>query len=262
MWQALRSIYIWVGIAVLTSLMYVVGAPMFLLTMAFDPQRKIGHWYAQRWGRIITRLNNRWSFEVVNPEAIPQDRAMVVVSNHQGMGDIMMAFCMDLHFKWISKAANFYVPCMGWFMYHAGYIPLRRGNKTSVLRCMARARKYIDDGVSVLFFPEGTRSKDGQVKEFKGGAFKLAIEAQCDILPLAITGTADALPKHTWKFSNEPTAMRLMVGDVISTKGMTEADLHQLMGRTRERVIELKQELEGRVVAPAAKQKQRIRATA
>jgi 1-acyl-sn-glycerol-3-phosphate acyltransferase len=262
MLQALRSIYIWVGIAVLTSLMYVVGAPLFLLTMAFDPQRTIGHWYAQRWGRIITRLNNRWSFEVVNPEAIPQDRAMVVVSNHQGMGDIMMAFCMDLHFKWISKAANFYVPCMGWFMYHAGYIPLRRGNKTSVLRCMARARKYIDAGVSVLFFPEGTRSKDGQVKEFKGGAFKLAIEAQCDILPLAITGTADALPKHTWKFSNEPTAMRLIVGDVISTKGMTEADLNQLMARTRERVIGLKQELEGRVVAPAAKQKQRIRATA
>jgi 1-acyl-sn-glycerol-3-phosphate acyltransferase len=259
--QALRSIYIWVGIAVLTSLMYVVGAPLFILTMAFDPQRKIGHWYAQRWGRIITRLNNRWSFEVVNPEAIPQNRAMVVVANHQGMGDIMMAFCMDLHFKWISKAANFYVPCMGWFMYHAGYIPLRRGNKTSVLRCMARARKYIDDGVSVLFFPEGTRSKDGAVKEFKAGAFKLAVEAQCDILPLAITGTAGALPKHTWKFSNEPTAMRLIVGDVISTRGLTEADLDQLMTRTRERVIGLKDQLEGRTIAPQ-KQKQRLRATA
>jgi 1-acyl-sn-glycerol-3-phosphate acyltransferase len=261
MWQALRSIYIWVGIAVLTSLMYVVGGPMFIITMPFDPQRKIGHWYAQRWGRIITKLNNRWSFEVVNPEAIPQDRPMVVVANHQGMGDIMMAFCMDLHFKWISKAANFYVPCMGWFMYHAGYIPLRRGNKTSVLRCMARARKYIDDGVSVLFFPEGTRSKDGNVKEFKGGAFKLAIEAQCDILPLAITGTADALPKHTWKFSNEPTAMRLIVGDLISTKGLTEADLNALMTQTRERVISLKHELEGRAFVPQ-KQKQRLRATA
>ena len=257
MWQALRSIYIWVGIAVLTSLMYVVGAPLFIATMAFDPQRKIGHWYAQRWGRLITKLNNRWSFEVVNPEQIPKNKPMVVVANHQGMGDIMMAFCMDLHFKWISKAANFYVPCMGWFMYHAGYIPLRRGSKTSVLRCMARARKYLDDGVSVLFFPEGTRSKDGEVKEFKAGAFKLAIEGQVDILPLAITGTANALPKHTWKFSNEPTAMRLIVGDVISTQGMTDADLPRLMAETRERVIALKDELDGRTFVP-----QRLRASA
>ena len=114
MWQALRSIYIWVGIAVLTSAMYVVGAPLFLTTMWFDPTRRIGHWYATMWGRIITRLNNRWSFEVIGQDRIPQDRPLVVVSNHQGMGDIMMAFCMDLHFKWISKAANFYVPCMGW----------------------------------------------------------------------------------------------------------------------------------------------------
>jgi 1-acyl-sn-glycerol-3-phosphate acyltransferase len=250
MWQALRSIYIWVGIAVLTSVMYVVGAPLFIATMAFDKQRKIGHWYAQRWGRLITKLNNRWSFEVLNPDKIPQKKAMVVVANHQGMGDIMMAFCMDLHFKWISKASNFYVPCMGWFMYHAGYIPLRRGNKTSVLQCMARARKYLDEGVSVLFFPEGTRSKDGEVKEFKAGAFKLALEAGVDVLPLAITGTANALPKHTWKFSNEPTAMRLLVGDVISTKGMTEADQSRLMAETRERVIALKDELDGRTFVP------------
>ena len=258
MWQALRSIYIWVGIAVLTSAMYVVGAPLFLTTMWFDPQRKIGHWYAQRWGRLVTKLNNRWSFEVVFPERIPQNKPMVVVANHQGMGDIMMAFCMDLHFKWISKAANFYVPCMGWFMYHAGYIPLRRGSKTSVLNCLARSRKYLDDGVSVLFFPEGTRSKDGTVGGFKVGAFKLAIEGQVDILPLAIAGTANALPKHTWKFSNEPTAMRLIVGHPISTKGMTEKDLPRLMATTRETVVALKDELEGRTFAPPSRSLQAI----
>jgi 1-acyl-sn-glycerol-3-phosphate acyltransferase len=259
MWQALRSIYIWVGIAVLTSAMYVVGLPMFLLTMPFDPQRRIGHWYATSWGRIITKLNNRWSFDVIGQNRIPHDRPLVVVSNHQGMGDIMMAFCMDLHFKWISKASNFYVPCMGWFMYHAGYIPLRRGDKSSILKCMDRARKYLDDGVSVLFFPEGTRSTDGVVKEFKPGAFKLAIDAGVDILPLAITGTANALPKHTWKFSDEPTAMRMLVGDVISTRGLREADLPQLMAETRQAIVELKAELEGRARVPAARPRKQLR---
>ena len=248
--QALRSLYIWIGIAVLTSAMYVVGLPMFLVTMPFDPQRRIGHWYATMWGRIITRLNNRWSFEVIGQERVPQDRPMVVVSNHQGMGDIMMAFCMDLHFKWISKASNFYVPCMGWFMYHAGYIPLHRRDRSSIVKCMARSRKYLEEGVSVLFFAEGTRSKDGKVKSFKPGAFKLAIDAGVDILPLAISGTANALPKHTWKFSQEQTPMRLIVGEPISTRGMTDADMERLIETTRQAVIALKDELEGRTVVP------------
>jgi 1-acyl-sn-glycerol-3-phosphate acyltransferase len=248
--------------AVLTSAMYVVGLPMFLITMPFDPQRRIGHWYATTWGRIITRLNNRWTFEVIGQERIPQDRPMVVVANHQGMGDIIMAFCMNLHFKWISKASNFWVPCMGWFMFHAGYIPLRRGDKSSILRCMARARQYIDNGVSVLFFPEGTRSKDGVVKEFKPGAFKLAIEAGCDILPLAIGGTADALPKHTWKFSDEPAHMKMLVGDLISTRGLTDKDLPRLMAETRARVVMLKDELDRRAYGAPAKVAKPKRVTA
>jgi 1-acyl-sn-glycerol-3-phosphate acyltransferase len=242
--QALRSIYLWSAIALLTTVMYIVGLPIFLLTMPFDPQRRVGHWYAQRWGRIILKLNPRWSVEVRGQEHIPAGRPLVVVSNHQGVGDIMMAFTLDLHFKWISKAANFYVPCMGWFMYHAGYIPLRRGTKSSILRCMARARKYLDDGVSVLFFPEGTRSTDGRVGSFKAGAFKLAIDGGFDILPVAITGTFDALPKHSWKFPEERSTMKLLVGAPIPTKGLSDGDLDALMDRTRQTVIALKTELD------------------
>jgi 1-acyl-sn-glycerol-3-phosphate acyltransferase len=260
MWQVLRSLYIWTSIGLGTALMYVAALPVFLVTAPIDRRRAFGHWYAQRWGRMILKLNNRWSTEVRGQDRIPKGKPLVVVANHQGMGDIMMAFCMDLHFKWISKAANFYVPCMGWFMYHAGYIPLRRGDKSSILKCMARARWYLDHGVSVLFFPEGTRSKDGEVQSFKAGAFKLAIEAGVDILPLGITGTANALPKHTWKFSDERTPMRMLVGDVISTKGMTSADQDRLIEMSREAVIALKDDLEGRTFVPEKQQK--IRATA
>jgi 1-acyl-sn-glycerol-3-phosphate acyltransferase len=247
--QALRSIYIWTAIAVLTSAMYVVGFPMFVLTMWLDPLRKIGHWYAQRWGRLILRINNRWSWEVIGEEHVPAGKPYVVVANHQGMGDIMLAFCLELHFKWISKAINFYVPCMGWFMFHAGYIPLHRGKKESIAKCMERARWYLDRGVSVLFFPEGTRSKDGNVGPFKRGAFTLALAGGYDILPLAITGTGDALPKHTWRFSDEPAAMRMLVGDVIPTRGLDDKDVDALIARTRETVIALKDQLDG--VQPA-----------
>lgn len=251
MWQVLRSIYIWSAIAFGTALMYVAALPVFLITAPFDRKRRFGHWYAQRWGRMILKLNNRWRSEVHHGERIPRGRPLVVVSNHQGMGDIMMAFCLDLHFKWISKRANFFVPFMGWFMYHAGYIPLVRGDKHSIEKCMAEAQRYLERGVSVLFFPEGTRSMDGVVKPFKKGAFKLALDAGCDVLPLAISGTLDALPKHTWKFSDDYTTMKILVGDVISTRGMKESDLDRLIDLSREAVIALKDELDGRAfVAP------------
>jgi 1-acyl-sn-glycerol-3-phosphate acyltransferase len=247
MLQSLRSLYIWFGIAFITTVMYVVGAPIFIATMAFDPLRKIGHWYATRWGRVMFVLNSRWKCEVIGQEKIPQDRPLVVVSNHQGIGDIMALYHLDLHYKWISKAVNFYVPCMGWFMFHAGYIPLHRGRKDSIRRCMDRARWYLDRGVSVLFFAEGTRSRDGVVLPFKPGAFKLAIDGQFDILPLGIGGTMNAIPKHSWKFSEERTPMKVVVGDVISTKGLGEDDMRTLIDRTRAIVVELKAEADRRI---------------
>ena len=182
-------------------------------------------------------------------ERIPPGKPFVIVSNHQGMGDIMMAFTLDHHFKWISKAANFYVPFMGWFMYHAGYIPLVRGKKNSVAQCMERAREYLDMGVSVLFFPEGTRSHDGVVKPFKRGAFQLALDAGVDILPMGISGTLNALPKGTWKFSDEYVTMRILVGEPISTAGKTDKDMDQLIDEARHAVVDLKDELDGKTYA-------------
>ena len=243
----LRSLFNWFSIAATTTIMYVVGAPMFLLTAPFDPLRKIGHRYATIWGRLLTWFNSRWSVEVVGAEKIPKGRPLVVISNHQGVGDIIAVYFLDLHFKWISKAANFYVPFMGWFMFHAGYIPLRRGRKDSILRCMDRARWYLDRGISILFFAEGTRSLDGHVLPFKPGAFKVAIEGQFDILPLGIGGTKEALPKHSWKFPDERTPMKVYVGDLISTVGMTEADMPALIEKARAQIIALKADADARI---------------
>ena len=238
--QALRSLYIWFCIASITTLMYFVGLPMFIVTAPFDSLRAIGHAYATRWGRMMFFLNSRWSCDVIGQERVPKGRALVVVSNHQGIADIMVTYHLDLHFKWISKASNFFIPFMGWFMFHAGYIPLRRGRGGSVRTAMARSRRYLERGVSVLFFPEGTRSLDGIVKPFKPGAFKLALDGEFDILPIGISGSANAIPKHSWKFSEERTPMKLVVGDVISTKGLGEGDLDALIARARSQIVALK----------------------
>ncbi len=244
---AVKSALIWAGIGGVTIAEYAVCAPSSLIALPFDRRRAIGHWWATRWGRWCVKVNPAWTCSVEGE--VPKGH-FVIIANHESMGDIMVAFHLDHHFKWIAKEVIFKVPFMGWLMHQAGYIPLRRGDKASVQQCMDRARKVLAEGVSVLFFPEGTRSPDGSVRDFKPGAFKLALESGVDILPLAITGTKGVLPKHSWRFSSEKSAMRGLVGEPISVKGLTEADLPDLMARARDAIIVLKNRLDGVEAAP------------
>lgn len=241
---ALRSVYLWGSIVSLTSAMYVVGFPLFMLTWPFDPTKRFGHLYATIWGRTILWLNNRWRVDVRGKENVPQDRALVIVSNHQGMGDIMLAYHLGTHFKWISKRSNFFVPFMGWFMFHAGYIPLERRNRKSIARALDRSREYLKAGVSILMFPEGTRTRTGEILPFKPGAFQLALETGCDILPVAMSGTMNALPNDTWIYSNEYHDLRMNIGKPISVEGLGDKDVTTLMERSRQAVLELKRELD------------------
>lgn len=244
--RVLRSVYLWGGIVSLTSTMYILGLPVFLLTWPFDRTKHFGHRYATIWGRTILWLNNRWRVDVRHTERIPKDRALVIVSNHQGMGDIMMAYHLGTHFKWISKRSNFFVPFMGWFMFHAGYIPLERRNKKSIARALEASRDYLKKGVSILMFPEGTRTRTGEILPFKPGAFQLAIETGCDVLPVAMSGTMNALPNDTWLYSDEYNTLQMNVGEPISVAGMGPDDVNRLMEMSRDAVVALKAELDSR----------------
>ena len=101
---------------------------------------------------------------------------------------------------------------------------------------LVRAQRKLDHGTSVMFFAEGTRSRDGRVKKFHDGAFRLAIRAGVPVLPLALDGTMDALPKHGWQFSRAD--VRLDVLPPVSTDGLTEADLPALRDRVRQMIVE------------------------
>ena len=192
------------------------------------------------------KLNSRWRFTVHGRERIPKDRPVVLIANHLGMADILMAFHLGHHFKWNAKQIIFRVPMLGWFMSHAGYIPVKRGDRESIHTCMERARWYLENGVSVLLFPEGTRSEDGELRPFKTGAFRLAIETGCDIVPMGIINTTDALPKRTWRIPDKLADMHLLVGDVIPTSDLTLADVDALSSRSRAAIQSLKDQLQGR----------------
>jgi len=108
-----------------------------------------------------------------------------------------VVFRLFKDFVWVSKAEVFRVPVIGWNMRLNRYIPLQRGDRESVVRMMAAARERLGGGSSIMMFPEGTRSKqEGQLRPFKLGAFELAQEAECPIVPMVIRGTGQALPKR------------------------------------------------------------------
>ncbi len=98
----------------------------------------------------------------------------------------------------MSKASNFRIPLIGWNMRLNRYVPLVRGDKESIAAMVHACEAWLARGVPVLLFPEGTRSPDGEVRAFKDGAFRMAIERRVPLIPMALSGTGDVLPKHGW----------------------------------------------------------------
>jgi 1-acyl-sn-glycerol-3-phosphate acyltransferase len=164
-----------------------------------------------------------------------------VVSNHESFADILLISHLPWEMKWLSKAELFRIPVMGWMMWLAGDIPVKRGFGPSAVEAMERCREALRKRVSVMIFPEGTRSKTSELLPFKDGAFRLAIEEGVPILPLAVSGTGTALPKHGWRFNHSSAEVRVL--DPVETTGLTLADVPTLKARTRELIIQTRDAL-------------------
>jgi hypothetical protein len=147
----------------------------------FDPNGRILHMYTCFWGQLFFWSNPFWRLRVEGRKHIPWDRAAVLVSNHQSLGDILVLFGLWRPFKWVSKASNFDIPFIGWKMRLNRYVQLVRGDKESIAAC----RRTCGYGSGVrpgAALPQGTRP-DGQVKAFKDGAFRPRSPSGCRSSP-------------------------------------------------------------------------------
>ena len=180
--------------------LFFVALLIWTFTVLFDKKLKILHYFSSFWASIYIWLIPAWSVTIKGKEHIDKNKTYVVTSNHQSLLDILVAFRLFFHFKWVSKAEIFQIPFIGWNMRLNRYIALRRGDKESVQQMFDDCNKAISQGNSVFMFPEGTRSKYRQLKSFKPGAFVLAKDNHIPILPIAISGTREALPKHSLNF--------------------------------------------------------------
>ncbi len=151
--------------------------------------------------------------------------------------DILVAFNLFRHFKWVSKAEIFRVPFVGWNMYLNRYVRLVRGDKESIEQMMKVSEERLREGSSVFLFPEGTRSEDGNVKKFKPGAFILAHKLKIPILPIAISGTKKALPKHSMNYHGTHN-LYMKVLDEIPYEVFANLSIEETAELARTKIIE------------------------
>ena len=183
------------------AVFFIPAVTIWLITLPFDKRKVIQQQYTCFWGAFYTWCFPFWRVRVTGRKNISRNKTYVIVSNHQSQLDILLAFNLFKHFKWVSKAEIFNLPFVGWNMYLNRYVRLVRGDKESIEKMMATCEERLREGSSVYICPEGTRSHDGKVKKFKPGAFVLAHKLKLPIVPIAISGTSVALPKYSMNTS-------------------------------------------------------------
>lgn len=180
---------------VFTIVMFVIFAVVWLLTVLFDRNRVVCHHVSRFWSQNIYRLCPWWKVRVTGLENVIYGRSYVVVSNHQAMLDIPLLYVLPFNFKWVSKREVYKIPIFGWVLWMHGDVAIERGGTASAKAMLQKCEDYLKDGVSIIMFPEGTRTKTGCVNNFKEGAMILAQQSGADILPVVIDGTFDAFGK-------------------------------------------------------------------
>jgi 1-acyl-sn-glycerol-3-phosphate acyltransferase len=203
---------------------FFVGAlAVFLVTLPFDRNGRILHSYTCFWGGHYVLINPMWRFDLRGRKNIEPGKAYVYCANHQSSGDIPVLFATMLEFKFVSKHSNFKAPFLGWNMSLNRYIRLVRGDAASGAKMLAECKAWLERGVSVMMFPEGTRSKTGYMLPFKQGAFVLAKEAGVPVVPIVIDGSFEAVPPDWVLRQKGVVDVRVRIGAPIDPASFPDA---------------------------------------
>jgi 1-acyl-sn-glycerol-3-phosphate acyltransferase len=218
-----------------------------------DPTQRVPGRWMRRFGRASSSLSPIWSFAVEGaPPADMGHRAYIVVSNHESTADPFLLAHLPWDMRWVAKEELFKLPVIGQLMKYGGDIPLRRGDRSSVVAMMTECRRTLAHGMSIMMFPEGTRSPDGSLGRFKRGAFELAVAAGVPVLPVAIAGTRACRPKGSLWFGRAHAIARVL--EPVSTAGLGPEDVPALAEQARARIARVLPGLRDRVAEATRRQ--------
>jgi 1-acyl-sn-glycerol-3-phosphate acyltransferase len=221
--DTLRTILTWLYGILFIVLMFPVTCLIWVLTYPFDNERRAIHRWLLFQGSFLTLTSPIWTTTIEGRYKIAKGETYVIISNHQSIIDILLINMLGNNFRWVSKSENFRVPILGATMRLAKYIEIERGNKESVIQMMEKATEALGKGISVMMFPEGTRSRADEPGLFKTGAFQLALQTGRPILPVIIDGTGKVLPKKGLMFRGGHR-LKLKVLDPVYLKQMETID--------------------------------------
>jgi len=220
------------------SLTSVLITPFFLLvwlaTFWWDRRRVAAHFMGTFWAWHYQSLVPYWKLRLEGREKIPWNRPVILVSNHRSQVDILSLYKIRRPFKWTSKAENFKLPFVGMVLKLTHSIPVKRESLRSGSHFIARAETEIAKGSSILLFPEGTRSKNKNMRTFKEGAFLLAKKAGIPIIPIVHIGSQNTFPGSSWIMGK--AAIHIRVLDEIPADRVNSLELKALMEMVRERM--------------------------
>lgn len=229
------QIYVWLVFLPLVVLLTLLFSMLTVLFATLVNPRFASRTFARSWARILAWLTPiRVIIEGAGnlpPEGQKQGSeapSYVVVVNHQSQYDILVVYgWLNLDLKWVMKKELRKIPGIGIGCEKAGHVFVDRRDTRQATAAIAEALSDVEDGVGLLFFPEGTRSPDGRLLRFKKGAFRTAIEQQIPLLPITLIGTRDILPAHSLRLF--PGTARMVIHPPIETRGMSLQELPELM---------------------------------
>ena len=194
-------------------------------------------WAGTGWARDVLRAAGT-PVLVEGLDNIPRGQPVMYASNHSSMFDIWALFAtLPDSVRFVAKRELFKIPLLGRAMQAAGHIPIDRVARKRAFEAYDEAARTINRGVTPVVFPEGTRSRTGELLPFKNAPFGLAIAAQVPVIPIYVHHTFEILPKGAWRLRPQP--IRLLIGKPISTKGLGPEDRERLRDEVRAAMVAL-----------------------
>jgi len=238
----LITCYLWHVVLNCAFASFLLGmAAVLLVPRRLDPDRRIPHRVGTFfWGRLVWALNPYWKLEIEGAERLREGGPYLLCANHQSLLDVLVVMALGSDFKWVSGLRFFKIPLFSRYMRATGYIAADLANPFGGGAVLEECGRWLDSGVSVGMFPEGTRSPNGRVGSFKPGAFRVALDRKVKVLPLVIDGSRDALPRGSWTWLGDSPykAFRVKVLEPISAEQLAEPSAAALSAACRDAVAE------------------------
>ncbi len=234
--MSVRTLWYYV-VLVATTIVHATGAVVAGLFRVRHRSGGVYDWASTDWSRDILRAGGT-PVIAEGLENIPRDRPVMYASNHSSMFDIWALFAtLPGSVRFVAKRELFRIPLLGRAMLAVGHVPIDRAARKKAFEAYDEAARKIRSGTSVLVFPEGTRSRTGELLPFKNAPFGLAIAAQVPVLPIYVHHTFEILPKGAWRL--RPRPIRLLVAPPISTTGLRSEDRERLRDEVRAAMVAL-----------------------